>query len=184
MLKVYAFSSKLQVVNAAASFVNHRTRKTVLLSICNQSFVFGANHFTLELGSDYMYPFSFENVTFLLRIPAIVHTCTMTTITENATFRKRSPESNFLKTPFNSFRVNRQKRSFSKTLTSHYHFQAKTIRIRYRMDANFFENGIKKLRFQMKTDTCGQGLVIAKVHVFQDISMVLGDMKVKKVSIL
>ena len=125
MLKVYAFSTKLQVVNAAASFVNHRTRKTVLLSICNQSFVFGANHFTLELGSDYMYPFSFENITFLLRIPAIVHTCTMKTITENATFRKCTPEWNFLKTPFNSFRVNRQKRSFSKTLTSHYHFQAK-----------------------------------------------------------
>ena len=36
--------------------------------------------------------------------------------------------------------------------------QAKTIRIRYRVDANFFENRNKKLRFQMKTDTCGQGL--------------------------
>ena len=35
--------------------------------------------------------------------------------------------------------------------------QANTIRMQYRVDANFFENGNKKLRFQMKTDTCGRG---------------------------
>ena len=29
--------------------------------------------------------------------------------------------------------------------------QAKTIRMRYRADTNIFENGNKKLRFQMKT---------------------------------
>ena len=27
-----------------------------------------------------------------------------------------------------------------------------------RVDANFFENGEKKLRFQTNTDTCGEGL--------------------------
>ena len=31
---------------------------------------------------------------------------------------------------------------------------AKTLQV----DANFFENGEKKLRFQTNTDTCGQGL--------------------------
>ena len=31
---------------------------------------------------------------------------------------------------------------------------AKTLRV----EANFFENGEKKLRFQTNTDTCGQGL--------------------------
>ena len=31
---------------------------------------------------------------------------------------------------------------------------AKTLRV----DANYFENGEKKLRFQTNTDTCGQGL--------------------------
>ena len=35
--------------------------------------------------------------------------------------------------------------------------RVKTIRKRYRMDGNIFENGEKKLRFQTKTDTCGQG---------------------------
>ena len=67
---------------------------------------------------------------------------------------------------YRRFRVDRQKRNFSKTLTSHYQFQAKTIRIRYRVDANFFENGTKKLYFQMKTDTCGQGLSVSKCRNF------------------
>ena len=31
---------------------------------------------------------------------------------------------------------------------------AKTLQV----EANFFENGEKKLRFQTNTDTCGQGL--------------------------
>ena len=33
---------------------------------------------------------------------------------------------------------------------------AKTLRV----DANFFENEEKKLRFQTNTDTCGQGLIV------------------------
>ena len=35
---------------------------------------------------------------------------------------------------------------------------SKTLRV----DANFFENGEKKLRFQTKTDTCGRGLRLFK----------------------
>ena len=37
---------------------------------------------------------------------------------------------------------------------------AKTLRV----DANFFENEGKKLRFQTNTDTCGQGLVFFFVY--------------------
>ena len=47
----------------------------------------------------------------------------MKTINENGTFRKRSPEWNFLKTPFWRVRVDRRKRNFSKTLRSHYQSQ-------------------------------------------------------------
>ena len=85
-----------------------------------------------------MYPFSFENATFFVTDTAIVHTYAMKTITENATIRKRSPEWNFLKTLFNRFRVDRQKRNFSKTQTSHNQFQAKTIRIRIPCGRKFF----------------------------------------------
>ena len=48
---------------------------------------------------------------------ASVHTNPMKTFTENATFWKRSPEWNFLKTPFSCFRVDGGKRNFSKTMT-------------------------------------------------------------------
>ena len=61
-----------------------------------------------------MYPFSFENSTFSLRI--------------------RLPSTRI-----------RWKRIEN---------DMKTLRV----DASFFENGEKKLRFQTKTDTCGQGL--------------------------
>ena len=33
-----------------------------------------------------------------------------------------------------------------------------------RVDANIFENGEKKLRFQMKTDTCGRGLTAGSIR--------------------
>ena len=46
------------------------------------------------------------------------------TIDENGTFRKRSPDWNFLKTPFSRVRVDRRKRNFSKTLRTHYQFQS------------------------------------------------------------
>lgn len=42
---------------------------------------------------------------------------------ENATFLKRSPEWQFLKTPFSSFRVDGEKRDFSKTITIKYWIQ-------------------------------------------------------------
>ena len=48
----------------------------------------------------------------------------MKTIDENGTFRKRSPDWNFLKTPFSRVRVDRRKRNFSKTLRTHYQFQS------------------------------------------------------------
>ena len=35
------------------------------------------------------------------------------------------------------------------------------------VDAYFFENGKKKLRFQMKTDTCGRGLSKSKAPTNQ-----------------
>ena len=37
--------------------------------------------------------------------------------------------------------------------------RAKTSLKRHRVDVNIFENKEKKLRFQTKTDTCGQGLI-------------------------
>ena len=48
-----------------------------------------------------------------------VYTYPMKTINENGTFRKRSPEQNFLKTLFSCLRVARQKRDFSRTLKTH-----------------------------------------------------------------
>ena len=39
-------------------------------------------------------------------------------------FSKRSPDWNFLKTPFSRVRVDRRKRNFSKTLRTHYQFQS------------------------------------------------------------
>ena len=38
--------------------------------------------------------------------------------------------------------------------------QAKTIRKRYRVGGSIFGNGEKYLRFQTKTDTCGQDLTL------------------------
>ena len=61
---------------------------------------------------------------FLLTDTASVHTYPMKTIDENGTFRKRSPDWNFLKTPFSRVRVDRRKRNFSKTLRTHYQFQS------------------------------------------------------------
>ena len=61
---------------------------------------------------------------FLLTDTASVHTYPMKTIDENGTFRKRSPDWNFLKTPFSRVRVDRRKRNFSKTLRAHYQFQS------------------------------------------------------------
>ena len=48
----------------------------------------------------------------------------MKTINENGTFRKRSPESNFLKKLFLRVGVSRGKRNCSKTLRTHYQFQS------------------------------------------------------------
>ena len=57
----------------------------------------------------------------------------MKTINENGTFRKRSPEWIFLKTLFPCGRVDRRKRNFSKTLTSHYQLQSTPSNIRNKM---------------------------------------------------
>ena len=51
-----------------------------------------------------------------------VHTETAFSVTKNESFRKRSPEWIFLKTPFSCSRVDGRKRSFSKTLTSQHRF--------------------------------------------------------------
>ena len=67
---------------------------------------------------------------FFFTDTASVHTYPMKTINENGTFRKRSPEWNFLKTLFWRVRVDRRKRSFSKTLRSHYQFQSTLHNIR------------------------------------------------------
>ena len=40
-----------------------------------------------------------------------------------------------------------------------------------RVDANFFENGEKKLRFQTNTDTCGQGLSLLLFYVLVAIAV-------------
>ena len=61
---------------------------------------------------------------FLLTDTTSVHTYPVKTIDENGTFRKRSPDWNFLKTPFSRVRVDRRKRNFSKTLRTHYQFQS------------------------------------------------------------
>ena len=53
---------------------------------------------------------------FFFTDTASVHAYPMKTINENGTFRKRSPESNFLKKLFLRVGVNRGKRNFSKTL--------------------------------------------------------------------
>ena len=59
-----------------------------------------------------------------------VHTYPMKTINENGTFLKRSPEWIFLKTLFPCVRVDRRKRNFSKTLSSHYQLQSTPRNIR------------------------------------------------------
>ena len=81
---------------------------------------------------------------------------------------------------FSRVRVDMRKRNFSKTLRSHYQFQftPRNISMRsrvshrfqidsshtcgrantLRVDANFFEDGENKFRFQTNTDTCGSGL--------------------------
>ena len=87
---------------------------------------------------------------FFVTDTAIVHPYTMKTMTENTTFWKRSPEWNFLKTLFNRFRVDRQKGNYSKTLTSHHQFQAKTIGIQYRVDANFLKAKFKSCILKWK----------------------------------
>ena len=51
-----------------------------------------------------------------------VHTETAFSVTKNESFRKRSPEWIFLKTPFSCSRVDGWKRSFSKTLTPRHRF--------------------------------------------------------------
>ena len=60
---------------------------------------------------------------FFLTNRVSVHTRPIKKINENGTFRKRSPEWNFLKTLFSRVRVDRRKRNFSKTLRRHYQFQ-------------------------------------------------------------
>ena len=50
----------------------------------------------LVLAPVHTYPFSFENVTFSLRDLSSVHTYPVKTVTEKATFRKRSPKWRFL----------------------------------------------------------------------------------------
>ena len=58
-----------------------------------------------------------------------VHTYPMKTINENGTFCKRFPECNFLKTQFSRVSVDRRKRNFSKTMTTHYQFQSSPCNI-------------------------------------------------------
>ena len=67
---------------------------------------------------------------FFFTDTASVHTNPMKTINENGTFRKRSPEWNFLKTLFSRVRVDKRKRNFSKTLRINYQFQSTPHNIR------------------------------------------------------
>ena len=52
------------------------------------------------------------------------------TINENGTFRKHSPEWNFLKTLFSGVPVDKRKRNSSKTLRTRYQFQSTPHNIR------------------------------------------------------
>lgn len=73
------------------------------------------SHYVISVHMWYL--FSFENADFFTDTTS-VHTYPIKTITENGTFRKSSPEWNFLKMLFSHARVNGQKRNFSKKLTS------------------------------------------------------------------
>ena len=78
---------------------------------------------------------------FFFTATASVHKYPMKTIIENGTFRKRSPEWNFLKTLFARVRVDRRKRNFLKTLRTQNLFQSTPRNIletysRWRKDAS------------------------------------------------
>ena len=91
------------------------------------------------------------------------HTYSVETVTENASFQKRSPEWKFLKTLATRSRVDGRKRSFSNTMMHWIHHlllafrilcsafsygRTKTIRIRYVCTCIFLQNGGKNLRFE------------------------------------
>ena len=90
----------------------------------------------------------------------------MKPINENGTSRKHSPEWNFLKTLFSRVHEDRRKRNFSKTLKSHYQFQATPRNIR-----NLFKtaDGASSMRsrvsyrFQIDSSyTCGRAKTTRK----------------------
>ena len=90
----------------------------------------------------------------------------MKPINENGTSRKHSPEWNFLKTLFSRVHEDRRKRNFSKTLKSHYQFQATPRNIR-----NLFKtaDGASSMRsrvsyrFQIDSSyTCGRAKTMRK----------------------
>ena len=79
----------------------------------------------------------------------IGHTYSVETVTENASFQKRSPEWRFLKTLATRLRVDRRKRSFSNTMMHWIHHLLLTFRSsvqRFRMD------GRKRFEYA----TCGR----------------------------
>ena len=100
----------------------------------------------------------------------------MKTINENGTFRKRSPEWNFLKTMFSRVRVDKRKRNFSKTLRSHYqcHSTPRNIRNLFKMadgrfpflSFNTYASSMRSrvsYRFQIDSSyTCGRAKTMRK----------------------
>ena len=68
------------------------------------------------------HPHVWTECSFFVTDTAIAHTYSMKTMTENGTFRKRSPEWVFLKMT-RLHRVDAWKRNFSMTMTSHYQSQ-------------------------------------------------------------
>ena len=64
------------------------------------------------------YPFLFENGDFSAPVWPTVHTHSVKTVTENASFQKRSIERRFLKTLPTCLRADGRKRRFSNTMMS------------------------------------------------------------------
>ena len=102
----------------------------------------------------------------------------MKPINENGTSRKHSPEWNFLKTLFSRVHEDRRKRNFSKTLKSHYQFQATPRNIR-----NLFKtaDGASSMRsrvsyrFQIDSSyTCGRAKTMRKRYDWTRIFLKTG----------
>ena len=110
--------------------------------------------------------FHLKKSNFFFTDTASIPTYPMKPINENGTSRKHSPEWNFLKTLFSRVHEDRRKRNFSKTLKSHYQFQATPRNIR-----NLFKtaDGASSMRsrvsyrFQIDSSyTCGRAKTMRK----------------------